>query len=269
MSTPPSRSFFRLLAFALIALPLSAFGQSNGSQPAEERGWGSTWLQPATEQQRQWQAFFKQYSLAKNARNYSAALKVCDQAIQKQPDQASWYGLRSEMFGRLRQFDRAMADLDHLQALAQERHLPALSATAFYFRARIHQEMDDYPAALTDLQSALRTDARHVSALNGLAWLRATSPDASVRNGPEGVRLAQKAVTLKNVGTCALIDTLAAAYAEAGDYPRAIESEQRAIAAAPKELRDPNRAQDFQTKAVERLHLFEQHQPYHAPLDED
>ena len=267
MTPTPPRSFHRLLVFALVWLPLGASGQSTGSPPADEPGWGSTWTAPVTEQQRESREFAKQYQAARKARNEPAALGICNRALQKQPDQVSWYVLRADTFGRLKQFDRAMTDLDHVQAVAQRNRIPALSAAAFVVRARIHQEAGDYPAAATDLEGALKADTRNALALNNLAWLRSTAPDATVRDGREGIRLAQKAATLQRNRTWVVTDTLAAAYAEAGDYPRAVDSEQRALAAAPKEIPDPDKARDFQKKAAERLHLFEQHQPYHAPPD--
>ena len=51
--------------------------------------------------------------------------------------------------------------------------------------------------------------------MNDLAWVLATSPEASLRNGKEAVRLARQAVKLGGGKQPAFLDTLAAAYAEA------------------------------------------------------
>jgi Flp pilus assembly protein TadD len=69
-------------------------------------------------------------------------------------------------------------------------------------------------------------------ALNGLAWLLATHPDATVRNGPEAVRLAERACAVTSRRNPELLDTLAAAYAEAGRFPEAINAAQEAITLA-------------------------------------
>ena len=127
--------------------------------------------------------------------------------------------------------------------------------------------MNDYPAAVADMRNALKLHEDEVTLLNDFAWLRATAPDAAVRDGRESVRLAQKSLSLPGGRTCGRLDTLAAAYAEAGDYPRAIESEQSALATASKEIQDPDKARDFQKTVAERLKLFEQHQPCRTPYE--
>ena len=70
---------------------------------------------------------------------------------------------------------------------------------------------------------------RHIAAnapdsprmLDELAWLFATYPDSKSRDGPEAVRLAERACALTDRRFPAFLDTLAAAYAEAGDFARA------------------------------------------------
>jgi tetratricopeptide (TPR) repeat protein len=65
--------------------------------------------------------------------------------------------------------------------------------------------------------------------LDELAWLLATHPDSRSRDGTEAVRLAEHACDLTQRKIPALVDTLAAAYAEAGDFPRAISTAEEAL----------------------------------------
>jgi tetratricopeptide (TPR) repeat protein len=65
--------------------------------------------------------------------------------------------------------------------------------------------------------------------LNDLAWLLATSQDAALRNGSEAVALASHAVRLTREHEPMLLGTLAAAHAEAGDFDKAVETQQRAV----------------------------------------
>jgi tetratricopeptide (TPR) repeat protein len=62
-----------------------------------------------------------------------------------------------------------------------------------------------------------------------LAWLLATYPDSKSRDGTEAVRLAEHACDLTERRIPALLDTLAAAYAEAGNFPRAISAADEAL----------------------------------------
>jgi tetratricopeptide (TPR) repeat protein len=65
--------------------------------------------------------------------------------------------------------------------------------------------------------------------LDELAWLLATYPDSKSRDGTEAVRLAERASDLTERRVPALLDTLAAAYAETGDFPRAISVAEEAL----------------------------------------
>jgi tetratricopeptide (TPR) repeat protein len=59
--------------------------------------------------------------------------------------------------------------------------------------------------------------------LNEMAWFFATQPDATLRNGPEAVRLAERACALEGRTAPAMLATLAAAYAESGRFSEAIK----------------------------------------------
>ena len=62
-----------------------------------------------------------------------------------------------------------------------------------------------------------------------MTWMLATCPQASLRNGIEAVRLAERANQLAGGKNPVILTTLAAAYAEAGRFPEAIETGQHAL----------------------------------------
>jgi Flp pilus assembly protein TadD len=66
------------------------------------------------------------------------------------------------------------------------------------------------------------------------AWALATSPRAELRNGPRAVQLAQRAWDMTQFDQTSFISTLAAAYAEAGDFDKATATEQSACELAAK-----------------------------------
>jgi tetratricopeptide (TPR) repeat protein len=83
--------------------------------------------------------------------------------------------------------------------------------------------------AIFQFQKALQINPGHVQTLNNLAWILATCSQASLRNGNEAVGLAQRADHLTDDSNPSILATLAAAYAEAGRFPEAVETAQRAL----------------------------------------
>jgi spermidine synthase len=84
-------------------------------------------------------------------------------------------------------------------------------------------------------REALRLEPRLRSARNNLAWLLATSPDASLRDPAEALRLAEGLRNEMREPSANLLDTLAAAYAAAGRFEEAIRSAEQAMALAEAE----------------------------------
>ena len=86
----------------------------------------------------------------------------------------------------------------------------------------------DGAEGLKHWRQALNKDPGNLQLLNNTAWLLATSPEASLRNATEAISLAGRAVRITSERDPALLGTLAAAYAEAGKFDKAIEVEQHA-----------------------------------------
>lgn len=83
--------------------------------------------------------------------------------------------------------------------------------------------------ALAAYLEALRLEPDTHEAANNVAWILATSPDDALRDGAEAVRLAQRVCEATNNENVAALDTLAAAYAEAGQFEKASQTMERAI----------------------------------------
>jgi len=98
----------------------------------------------------------------------------------------------------------------------------------------------------SDLQPTWPTPA------NELAWLQATHPDPNIRNGTDAIQYAQRACKATNHENPHLLDTLAAAYAEAGRYQDAIRTAHQAIAQAT-QTNKPELARKIHQK-LERYH---------------
>jgi tetratricopeptide (TPR) repeat protein len=90
----------------------------------------------------------------------------------------------------------------------------------------------DHRAALEDLEKAHRLKPEDTGVLNNLAWLLATSPDDAIRDGTRAIELARKACELTEWKEAHIISTLAAGYAESGDFAKAREFSQKAVDAS-------------------------------------
>jgi hypothetical protein len=91
-----------------------------------------------------------------------------------------------------------------------------------------------------------------------LAWLLATSPDASLRDGTRAIELAWRAAQLTGGRDVKVLDTLAAAFAEAGRFPEALAAARRALEMATRRNL-PEVAQELRR----RLTLYEAQRPFH------
>jgi len=86
--------------------------------------------------------------------------------------------------------------------------------------------------AAANFKKAMQLAPDTPECMNALAWIYATSPQAELRNGAEAVRLAEEACKITKRQKTTILDTLAAAYAEAGRFDDAVKTteEIRALA---------------------------------------
>ena len=91
----------------------------------------------------------------------------------------------------------------------------------------------DFVEAAARFRLALQTDANWVTALTSLASLLAAAPDPTIRDAKEAVRLAERAAQMTLRSDASTLDILAAAYASAGDFERAVAVEDEALALNP------------------------------------
>jgi tetratricopeptide (TPR) repeat protein len=92
---------------------------------------------------------------------------------------------------------------------------------------------------------------------NGLAWLLATCPQPNIRNGAKAIELAGRAVQLSNGREPDCLDTLAAAYAEAGRFPEAVQTARKTL-----ELAAQLKRQDLAESVKARIILYEAGSPF-------
>ncbi len=113
----------------------------------------------------------------------------------------------------------------HLQAvLSLKPDLPTrLELAGLFFQE------GDLRQAVAQYRQALRLAPDCLEALNNLGWLLATASEDKLRDGPGAVQLAERAQRLPPVKGMCVAGTLAAAYAEAGRFPEAVATAEKAV----------------------------------------
>ena len=130
-------------------------------------------------------------------------------------------------------------------------------ADAYYNLAFTLAKQGRSEEAIANYYHALKINPDDARALCHLAWLRATCPNAKLRDGAEAVELAQHAFRTSDVAEPMILDTLAAAYAEAGLFPEAVRWAREAIYLAK---RQKNEAMAASVEA--RMRLYQARTPY-------
>ena len=178
---------------------------------------------------------------------WRAAEEDLSAAIALAPNDGDLRSLRGEMYERQGKTDLAAAEFDAAIALGSE------SASALARRAALAAQSRNYNQAIADYDQALRLDPYHAATYQGVAWLLATCPDERYRDPQKALEAARRAQRFGLANEPALLDTVAAAHANAGNYAAAVEQAQQAAALAAPSLR---------AEIERRIELYRVRQPY-------
>ena len=170
-------------------------------------------------------------------------------AILVDPRQSDTYVNRAFLYAKMGEWERAVSDYSEFI----KRHPD--HADIYLWRAEAYIATGEYQSADTDIQKAQDLAGDNGEWQNSISWMRATSPQPSIRDGKVAIATAMKACEITSWNEAAYIDTLAAAYAEAGQFEPAIAYEKMTLTMVPE--RSPDRLGE-----EERLALYRRHQPY-------
>src|SRR5882757_4324723 len=183
----------------------------------------------------------------------ATAKRNVDAVLQRDPTFWPALFVRAQIYSRQGKYDLALKDCN--EALRQDRSV----VEAALLRANINARLGKHAEALKEFDYLISLHPRNVTlarALSDRARFRATCPNASFRNGQQAVKDAKAACSIMIWKDEHMIDTLAVAYAETGDFSSAVQYVSQALAVKGS---SPNSAKLFQ----QHLALFQQHKPIH------
>ena len=125
---------------------------------------------------------------------------------------------------------------------------------SYFFRGYLWADNGDMSNAYKDLSTVVQIDKKSIEAYNAMAWWMATYPDKKYRNGAQAVKYALMACENSAWKNAKVIDTLAASYAEVGDFKESLE-----IIALALKLVKPTSPE--KQELMKHKELFEQHKP--------
>ena len=148
-------------------------------------------------------------------------------------------------------------------AIAAYRKLVVINpadAGAWHNLGKLLFQQNSRAEGIRNLKESLRLQPSKVEVLNDLAWMLSTAPDDSLRDGKRALELALQAEKASGGADPGILDTLAAAYAETGDYPKAVEKARKALGLAKQQ-----RNKELASSLKEETALYEAGKPVRDP----
>lgn len=215
------------------------------------------------------------------AENRDAALKDVESVLEDRPGAPEALALRAQIRADAGELKPAIDDLERLRTslpenvplLLQIAHFHRLNNefrraieyftkvleadpdnfVAYHSRADVYLSVGRQAEAIADYKSAIKIEPDSDAVLNNLAWVLATSPSDELRDAELAIELATKACELTQYKAPHILSTLAAAYAESGDFDKAVEWSTKAVEAEKERMSMSQADEPGQENIVDQL----------------
>ena len=162
------------------------------------------------------------------AGNDKKAFEDFNKAVEIAPKNAVARQLRGSAHADAGRKTEALAD--YKEAI----NIDPNNAASYLYRAHLYLVENQPEDALADFEEVLRRAPELSTAANDYAWTLATNPNDKIRDGRKAIKYAKDACHETDYQHAPTVDTLAAAYAEAGEWDEAVKWEEEAVKLAEK-----------------------------------
>ncbi|MFN0022046.1 MAG: tetratricopeptide repeat protein [Pirellulaceae bacterium] len=242
-----------MLRTALVVLPAVLLG---GRTMLRNRDYASEmgmWQLIARQRPANARAFKNIAHLHHHAGRRDLAIENYERAIELDPKSYVTFVEYGNIYYAERDYARALSLFRQAAVAGPDQALPLLNVALVLSKTGQMQEaLDACDQALARFKTPVSRQERKIR-----AWVLSTAADARLRNGEEALRLLKTLKPLKNKTDVDLLDRYAAAFAETGDFAKAVDHEQRAIADAKLQKAPEHVLAEY----ASRLKLYEQQQP--------
>ena len=183
--------------------------------------------------------------------DWKKAIANFNVVVRLLPDYDMGYNDRGKAYYQTGDWDGVIADFTReIKLEGKDEQEEPVVEEGYVMRAGAWSRKGMYDKAIADYNRAVAACKNDFEGLDAEAWFYATCPKATVRNGGRAVELALKACTVSEWNESDTIDTLAAAYAEAGKWEEAVKFEKMALKMAGDVYEDEVKNKDSAIEAL-------------------
>ena len=228
---------------------------------------------------------------------FDKALILVEEQLKESPEELLWILAKASVYSEEKKWDEAIAWLESQLLKEPDSRVLTLALIGTFTDKKSYREAKErvllllekepknlillrldsqlsislglHSEAVEALTKVVEEDPDDFTSVNNLAWLLCTSPVDSIRDGGRAVELAERAAKMTRHKWAFILSTLAAAYAEVGDFEKAREWSKASVEAAKAER---GKTKEEKEELLEHLQkewdCFSQDKPFREQLDE-